>query len=261
MTTPTQTRGQWSPLTSQWSPLGASEADSKQAGLIKASLGKPWHRRFLNASSPQEIIFVLFTPLLDSQPSHQGQLETQLSSVSGKETAISYEVTGHCWWAGKWRSKNRARSSFEVGCECLWAASNYGHESGMTWRRSGALGSLTSIWFIDFSPGTLQLGRNYLILWLTRLLLIAASLIWRSTSTTTMEGFGGRTPLLINRCMHVTKAGGCSIRAGNLSWKPENKPEVKPALNWQESLILYVCHRAEQPAHQSLRNKQYFMYY
>lgn len=50
-------------------------------------------------------------------------------------------------------------------------------ESGMTWRRSGALGSLTSAWFVDFSPGTLQLAHNYLILWLTRLLLIAASLV------------------------------------------------------------------------------------
>lgn len=88
----------------------------------------------------------------------------------------------------------------------------------------GALGSLTSIWFIDFSPGTLQLANNYLILWLTRLLLIAASLIWCSTSTATMEGFGGHTPPLTKRCMHTIKAGGCSIHAGNLSREPENKP-------------------------------------
>lgn len=70
----------------------------------------------------------------------------------------------------------------------------------------GALGSLTSIWFIDFSPGTLQLANNYLISWLTRLLLIAASLIWCSTSTTAMEGFGGHTPPLTE--MHVHNQGG-----------------------------------------------------
>lgn len=57
-----------------------------------------------------------------------------------------------------------------------------------------------------------------------------------------MEGFGGCTLPLVIRCIHT----------GNLSWEPENKPEVKAALNWQESLILHVSHGAEQPEHQSL---------
>ena len=76
-----------------------------------------------------------------------------------------------------------------------------------------------------------------------------------------MEGSGGRTLPLTQRCTHTAEAGGCGIHAGNLSWEPQNKPEVKAALNWQESLTLYVCHRAEPPEHQSLSNKQYFIYY
>lgn len=33
---------------------------------------------FLKASSSQEVILIPFAPLLDSQPSHQGQTQTQL---------------------------------------------------------------------------------------------------------------------------------------------------------------------------------------
>lgn len=62
--------------------------------------------------------------------------------------------------------------------------------------RSGALGSLTSVWFVDLSPGTLRLARNYLTSWLTHPFLRAASLIGCSTSSTTKEGFGGLSPPL-----------------------------------------------------------------
>lgn len=57
-----------------------------------------------------------------------------------------------------------------------------------------------------------------------------------------MEGFRGLTLPLTIRCIHTC----------NLSWEPENKPEVKAALNWQETFILHVCHGAEQPEHQAL---------
>lgn len=76
-----------------------------------------------------------------------------------------------------------------------------------------------------------------------------------------MEGLGAHTLPLTHGHTNATKAGGCSIHAGNLSWEPEHEPEVKAALNCQESLILYVCRRAEQPEHPSLSNKQYFIHY
>lgn len=75
-----------------------------------------------------------------------------------------------------------------------------------------------------------------------------------------MEGFGGLSPPLTNTPAG-TEAAGCSIHTGNLSWEPENKPGVKTAQTWQKLLNLCVCHGGEQPEHQSLRNKQYFMYY
>lgn len=71
-----------------------------------------------------------------------------------------------------------------------------------------------------------------------------------------MEGVGGHTLPLTN----TTEVGGCKIHAGSFRWEPENKPAVKAALNYQESLILHECHGARQPEHESLSNKEYFIY-
>lgn len=160
----------------------------KPAGFGKGSLAKLWHRRFLSAFPPQERIISspFLHPFLTASLSSEVRqrlscplpLERRclflrrwlslLVSEGVRREARSPGTGSPLTAAGKTKTFPKTHSTAKEEIEglwsvalplgssgkrwdhskCLWAASNYGHESGMTWRRSGAL---SSVWLVGFS--------------------------------------------------------------------------------------------------------------
>lgn len=166
--------------------------------------------------------------------------------------------------AGETKTFSRTQSTAKKETEGLWSVAFPLGSSGKRWDQQVPVSS--QLWpgkWDDLeevrspqqsvvSPRTLQLARDHLILCLTLPLLTGAAPSW---CPTTGEGLGGHTwPT------DLTQAGGHSMQGTSPSWEPKTNQRWK-LLKWQESLILYVCHREEQPEHQSPSNKQYFRHY